>query len=117
MMNRAMLSVGCAMLAGCATMSPEECLQANWEEVGYNDGAAGYPVSRSAEHREACAETGGERLLLNCRVKGDPVHDAGLDTPEAQASAACQHAELQRLRRAKRLGQAKGLGRAGDAAV
>ena len=58
MMNRAMLSVGCAMLAGCATMSPEECLQANWEEVGYNDGAAGYPVSRSAEHREACAETG-----------------------------------------------------------
>jgi len=46
------------MLAGCATMSPEECLQANWEEVGYNDGVAGYPVSRSAEHREACAETG-----------------------------------------------------------
>ena len=58
MMNRAMLSVGCAMVAGCATMSPEECLQANWEEVGYNDGVAGYPVSRSAEHREACAETG-----------------------------------------------------------
>ena len=24
-------------LSGCATMSPEECLQANWEEVGYND--------------------------------------------------------------------------------
>lgn len=45
-------------LSGCATMSPEECLQANWEEVGYNDAAGGYPVSRSAEHREACAETG-----------------------------------------------------------
>ncbi len=74
--------------------------------------------NRRVLHRaEACAETGDERLLLNCRVKGDPVHDAGLDTPEAQASAACQHAELQRLRRAKRLGQAKGLGRAGDAAV
>jgi hypothetical protein len=58
MMNRTILLVACAMLAGCATMSPEECLQANWEEVGYNDGAAGYPVSRSAEHREACAETG-----------------------------------------------------------
>ena len=39
-------------------MSPEECLQANWEEVGYNDGAAGYSLSRSAEHREACAESG-----------------------------------------------------------
>ena len=58
MTNRAMQLVGCAMLAGCATMSPEECLQANWKEVGYNDGVAGYPASRSAEHREACAETG-----------------------------------------------------------
>jgi hypothetical protein len=58
MLNRTMLFIAGAMLAGCATMSPEECLQANWEEVGYNDGAAGYPVSRSADHREACAETG-----------------------------------------------------------
>ena len=58
MVNRAGLVIAGAMLSGCATMSPEECLQANWEEVGYNDGAAGYPVSRAAEHREACAETG-----------------------------------------------------------
>ena len=58
MINRACLVIAGAMLSGCATMSPEECLQANWEEVGYNDGAAGYPASRSAEHREACAETG-----------------------------------------------------------
>ena len=42
-------------LAGCATMSPEECLRANWEEVGYNDAVEGYPVSRSLEHRKACA--------------------------------------------------------------
>ena len=45
-------------LSGCATMSPEECLQANWEEVGYNDAVGGYTVSRSSEHREACASTG-----------------------------------------------------------
>ena len=45
-------------LSSCATMSPEECLQANWEEVGYNDAVGGYPVSRSSEHREACASTG-----------------------------------------------------------
>ena len=38
-------------LSGCATMSPEECLQANWEEVGYNDAVEGYPVSRDSEHR------------------------------------------------------------------
>ena len=58
MINRAGLSIAGALLSGCATMSPEECLQANWEEVGYNDGAAGYSLSRSAEHREACAESG-----------------------------------------------------------
>ena len=45
-------------LSGCATMSPEECLQANWEEVGYHDAVEGYHVSRSSEHREACASTG-----------------------------------------------------------
>ena len=53
-----MLLVGCTVLAGCATMSPEECLQANWEEIGYNDAIAGHPVSRSQAHREACTETG-----------------------------------------------------------
>ena len=58
MVNKATLFVGCAMLAGCATMSPEECLQANWEEIGYNDAIEGHPVSRSQAHREACAETG-----------------------------------------------------------
>ena len=48
----------CLALVGCATMSPEECRQANWEEVGYNDAVEGYPASRSADHREACADTG-----------------------------------------------------------
>ena len=43
MKNRLMLLVGCTMLAGCATMSPEECLQANWEEIGYNDAIEGHP--------------------------------------------------------------------------
>ena len=44
-------------LPGCATMSSEEYLQANWEEVGYNDAVEGYPVSCSSEHREACVST------------------------------------------------------------
>ena len=45
-------------LSGCTTMSPGECLQANWGEVGYDDAVEGYPVSRSSEHREACASIG-----------------------------------------------------------
>jgi hypothetical protein len=58
MKNRVNLWIAGALLSGCATMSPEECLQANWEEVGYHDAAAGYAASRSADHREACAEAG-----------------------------------------------------------
>ena len=58
--------------------------------------------NRRVLHRaEPYAETGEERLLLNCRVKGDPELDAGLDVPEAADSAARQHAELLRLRAAK----------------
>ena len=43
---------------GCASMTPEECLQANWEEVGYNDAVEGYSASRSSDHQKACAEVG-----------------------------------------------------------
>lgn len=46
------------ILGGCATMTPEECRQANWEEVGFNDAGAGHAITRSADHREACAEAG-----------------------------------------------------------
>jgi len=45
-----------SVLVGCASMTPEECLHADWREVGYNDALRGYPVSRLADHREACAE-------------------------------------------------------------
>ena len=64
-------------LSGCATMSPEECLQANWEEVGYNDAVEGYPVSRSSEHREACASTGVQvdfELYRNGHALGLPYY-------------------------------------------
>ena len=44
--------------SGCATMTAEECRQANWEEVGFNDAGAGHEITRSADHREACAEAG-----------------------------------------------------------
>lgn len=48
MIKRLGLLIAGVTATGCATMSPEECLQANWEEVGYNDGAAGYPVDRKS---------------------------------------------------------------------
>ena len=46
------------LLQGCATMSEDECRSADWREVGYRDGAAGYPRSRVESHEEACNKIG-----------------------------------------------------------
>jgi len=66
-------------LAGCATMSEDECRSANWEQTGYRDGARGVPETRMGSRAEACAEfsveldrdaymAGYERgLVLYCR--------------------------------------------------
>lgn len=45
-------------LAGCASMSEEECRYVDWRTVGYEDGAAGRPASRLGDHRRACADHG-----------------------------------------------------------
>ena len=45
-----------ALLSGCATLSEKECHSADWRMVGYEDGVAGRPATRLAEHRQACAE-------------------------------------------------------------
>ena len=46
------------LLSACATMDESECLTADWQAVGFEDAAAGRPVSRIGQHREACAEHG-----------------------------------------------------------
>ena len=45
-------------VAGCATLDREECLSADWQLIGYNDGVAGRTSERLEQHREACAEYG-----------------------------------------------------------
>lgn len=45
-----------AALAGCASLSKEECLTADWHAIGYEDGARGEQRSQVAAHRKACAE-------------------------------------------------------------
>ena len=47
-----------ALLSGCATLRKNECLNADWFTIGYEDGAHGYPASRIGNHREACANHG-----------------------------------------------------------
>ena len=54
--------INAAMLAlmvfgvGCATLSKNECLQADWFEIGRRDGRLGKPRSIFQNHYEACLE-------------------------------------------------------------
>ena len=50
------LTVAGGWLAGCSTMSKDQCLAGAWGEKGYADGAAGYPMSRLDGHAKACAK-------------------------------------------------------------
>jgi len=46
------------VLAGCGSMSKNECLTVDWRTVGYEDGVAGYSGDRIGQHRKACAKYG-----------------------------------------------------------
>lgn len=48
------------LAAGCASMSKEECLYADWRAIGYEDGARGAPVSAISSRRQACVKQIGE---------------------------------------------------------
>jgi hypothetical protein len=55
--NRLLVPVLLGLLfSGCATMGKNECLNAQWQSVGYEDGAKGYNASRIGEYRKSCAE-------------------------------------------------------------
>ncbi|NNG01294.1 MAG: DUF2799 domain-containing protein [Desulfobacteraceae bacterium] len=42
--------------AGCATLSENECLNADWYIIGYEDGSRGIPLAQIGKHRKACAK-------------------------------------------------------------
>jgi hypothetical protein len=46
------------LLGGCATLSETDCRGANWEDIGYRDGADGARRERAQDHAKACAEYG-----------------------------------------------------------
>lgn len=45
-------------LAGCASMSADECVMSDWRTIGYEDGARGYTADHLGQHRKACAKHG-----------------------------------------------------------
>ncbi len=52
------LVVAFGALAGCASMSAEECMTADWYTIGYEDGARGQTADAIGRHRKACAKSG-----------------------------------------------------------
>ncbi|MFC6632728.1 DUF2799 domain-containing protein [Microbulbifer taiwanensis] len=59
MIKPATLAIATVLLAsGCATMSEEECMVADWHAIGYEDGAAGLQLGQLSKRREACADYG-----------------------------------------------------------
>jgi hypothetical protein len=56
-MNNKYVGVVCLLmlLSGCATMSKEECKQADWYLKGVEDATHGFPLDRVVEHGKACA--------------------------------------------------------------
>lgn len=46
------------LASACATLSETECRTIDWEQLGEDDGARGFPPERIEEHRSACAEYG-----------------------------------------------------------
>ncbi|HEY7884910.1 MAG TPA: DUF2799 domain-containing protein [Cellvibrionaceae bacterium] len=58
MLQRLIIVIVAALSTSCASLSKEECQQADWYLIGLEDGAQGYAVNRIGSHREACAKVG-----------------------------------------------------------
>lgn len=55
----AIFSAGLAMLlAGCASLTPEQCRQGDWRRIGFSDGVQGLSGARIEDHAKACADLG-----------------------------------------------------------
>lgn len=44
------------LLNGCNTLNKDECRNANWKLIGFEDGSRGHGPERIGEHRRACAQ-------------------------------------------------------------
>lgn len=51
-----MVCLAALLLVNCASMSKQECLNADWQSIGFEDGRLGYSSARIGDHRRACAK-------------------------------------------------------------
>lgn len=73
---RAAWPIAALMLAGCAGMSEQACLVADWQTIGFEDGAAGRSEATIGAHRQACSRHGVAPDLESYRAG----HAAGVTT-------------------------------------
>jgi hypothetical protein len=57
------------LLSGCASISKEECLAGNWEQLGFKDASNGHESSRIGSHIEECGKVG-VQIDKNLYTKG-----------------------------------------------
>ncbi len=53
-----LIAAAALVIQGCASMSKNECLTADWYQIGYESGIRGQREAQIAEHRKACADHG-----------------------------------------------------------
>lgn len=58
MIRNAMTALTALLLSACATMSPEQCMVADWYGLGEQDARAGRTADYLAERASACREAG-----------------------------------------------------------
>jgi hypothetical protein len=64
------------LLSSCASLSKDECLYADWQIIGYEDGAAGHGAGRIGDHRKACAD----HAVVPDKAAYDAGYNEGLQT-------------------------------------
>jgi len=69
-MRKVTLSVLIALLAGCASLSEEQCLSTDWRAIGFEDGAKGAPASALPERRQTCTKRGAAAFDMPAYLAG-----------------------------------------------
>ena len=103
-----------ATLSGCASLSEEDCLTADWAVMGEADGQQGLPVSEINRYRRQCAQYGvvpDTQAYLEARERGLALfctHDNGYDQGRSGAAhrLVCPAAVEADFRRGYDLGRA-----------
>jgi len=66
-----------AFLGACASLTQEQCLSGDWQNIGYNDGVRGRLESYVSRHFDACSEVGvtpNVQAWMAGRAQGLPLY-------------------------------------------